>query len=419
MSIPQSDQQLLLSLAIDDQLSPEEQEMLDRWLREDPSGRRRLEELAATSQQVRQALAPLRQQRLPADFADRVVQAAVQQAEAEAGGAEHPLVRPARSANDRGLVRVGGRRQAMVAAMLALAASVLLVVWLSPGGDRRQRLAGNDPVEMPPAEPGAHEPGAPQWRVPAGGAEGQGLTDQRGRSGGEVPDVSPTDGVAEADDPAASDAAAGQRIAAMPEAATPPSSPRADAATGSESGGGASGAAAPSMRTPLAAVLVVAIDLTDQGRDSLALHQALRAADIRIEPAGVVSERAIGQLQRSSVIRAADDGPAGQLFYIEAPASQIDRLLTQMLADRQAFGSFGFGVATEPALLSEVGAWAEVEAGAGGAFARDLVAADGDPLSIDAGPALASVEHQTGLEAVLGISSVSDDFSSQLLLLVR
>ena len=56
MSLPEPERELLLSVSLDGELTPDEQVMLDRWLREDPSLARRRDELLATRDWLREGL---------------------------------------------------------------------------------------------------------------------------------------------------------------------------------------------------------------------------------------------------------------------------------------------------------------------------------------------------------------------------
>ncbi len=182
------------------------------------------------------------------------------------------------------------------------------------------------------------------------------------------------------------------------------------------------------QRLPLVAVLVVSVELTQEGRESLAMLQALREADIQLGPAGLVDEQVVAQLRQSQVIEPTDGAGSAKLYYIEAPAKQLDRFLLRLMAEKRSFASFGFSIADSPGLLASVADWREVDpttlrhADAQG-LARDLVSADGAPLAIDEGPAFIPMPREMGTAGLLtpagGEASSGEDINSQILLLIR
>ncbi len=171
MSFSEPEKELLLSASLDGALSPDEQAMLDQWFQEDPSALRQREELAEVRDQLRAALSPLRQAKLDQQFAQRVVEAAIQQAQRESLGADHPLVRLAAqpAAADRPSATAAWR---WAAAVVALAASLLLAVYLGQSQndapvDRLQELAQVDAAASPSADPAVD-------RLAAGGSAADG-----------------------------------------------------------------------------------------------------------------------------------------------------------------------------------------------------------------------------------------------------
>lgn len=436
MPLSESEKELLLSASLDGALSADEQAMLDQWFQEDPSALRQQEELLETRNQLRAALAPLRHSKLDAGFADRVVAAAIEQAQTEKLAATHPLVRLADQPGDVAS-RSSGRRDSVLiwrwgAAAAALAASWLLVVYLAgrPGGPGAvpQELAQNDGGEQPATRAtsdqlAADEPAGPEVeRVPAE------LRDRDGASSSVPPSALAVDPQTLDGAGRQAEAAGVDRTGVEPPVVAPPgtiaeAAPMVPAPVPTE----ATDDATP-QRVPLVAVLVVAVELTPQGRDSQAVIEALRAADIKLGPAALVEEKVVAQLRQSQVIAAAEGNRAAQLYYIEAPAKQLDRFLLRLMADKDSFASFGMSIADSPGLLASVADWQEFDPTAlrhadMSGLARDLVLADGAPLAIHQGPAFVPMPRELGTAGLLtpldGDTSSGEDVNAQILLLIR
>lgn len=427
MPLSESEKELLLSASLDGALSPEEQTLLDQWFQEDPSALRQYEELAEARARLRAALGPLRQAKLGEQFAQRVVDAAIQQAQAENLASSHPLVRLAdQAASTERAGSVPRWRWAAVA--VALAASLLLAIYLarSPQG---VPIGPQDLAQTETNDPLAPAPAIEQLAVDDRAANGNtapapdpAATDGQGRGGEPVdpalmagksgtPSTSPSTGLGR-EPMAAEPPAAAPLLADAPPAVT---APRNDAADGS------------AQRVPLLAVLVVSVELTPAGRESLALRQALREADIQLGPAGAVEEQVVAQLRESQVLEESDEADSAQLYYIEAPAKQLDRFLLRLMAEKDSFASFAFSIVDNPGLLASVDDWRQVDpttlrhADRQG-LARDLVFADGTPLGIDPGPAFIPMSREmdtAGLLVPSGDASSSEDVPSQILLLIR
>jgi hypothetical protein len=186
----------------------------------------------------------------------------------------------------------------------------------------------------------------------------------------------------------------------------------------------------------------VSVELTEKGRQSLALLSALRAADIRIGNNGIVSDQVVSDLRKSDVVKTPPINQPANLYFVEAPARQIDRFLMQVMADKESFASIGLGISDNPPLLASIGRWrpgdAEKDASdnpigqklasdaKSNSVARDLVSADGKPLSISRGTAVIPMDRSMGPDALMMAlpSAASNprtakDFSAQIILLVH
>lgn len=432
MSLPESEKELLLSASIDGVLSPEEQEVLDRWFREDPAAEKRRNELAALVTSVQDAYRPLRcggnlNKQLGRDFANGIVDRAIAEAMAANAPASHPLVQI-------GHDRQGGVQPVAAAtvpwsrfvAIAALAASILGGVFVATRGGKQNDVGG--PVAQ--ADRGQPAPALSSPERPA--LQPAEMIAAAPIQPAASADSEPETPIANSDLPSAGDIATATAPTRQPDAMSPaevatadqPTKPTADDAV------------------QLAAVMVVSVELTESGRQSLALLSALRAADIRIGNNGIVSEQVVNDLRQAAVVQTPPNNQTAKLYFVEAPARQIDRFLMQVMADKDSFASIGLGIADNPPLLASIGRWRPGDAEQDAkdnpigqrlasdakptSVARDLVSADGKPLGIGRGTAVIAMDRSLGSAAMLMTSPASastpgseKDFSSQLILLVH
>lgn len=401
MSLSESQQQLLLSASLDGDLSPEEQSLLERWLREDPAAVAQRDELVMIRQQLRAALRPARQNKLGESFAERIVAAAIEQAQRENLPATHPLVRLAHQSEVEQLEAGGGKRRTWrwAAGCVALAASVLLAIWMGrplPHGDAEvgPGLAKADP---------AVEPAEAQAAVASGLPSLDSVLETQERVAAIV-----GGGDSAAPEPLGS----GGTAAAEQVAAAEPLPSDSQLPVERELPGG---------MVTLSAVMVVSVEMTQQGRDSLALLEALRAADIRMGPAGAVNDQVVSHLRQSGIVQVSEGDGSAKLYFVEAPAKRLDRFLLRLMADKDSFASFGLTITENPPLLASVNNWQPIDPAAvrhadTAAIARDLVFADGTPLAIDVGTAFIPMSLLPNLAAE---DSGANNVESQILLLVR
>ncbi len=434
MSSPESERELLLNASLDGELNAEEQAKLEQWLRDDPVLAKRRESFAQQRTLLRQALTQGPGNKLDRDFADRVIHAAIAQAEAGGLDRSHPLIRLARSeksdtwAADTGAT--GRLRWRRVGAAMALAASLLVALFVARrslegprGSDGPHEIAQNEPAEKSAVD-----------RT----ASGESVAADNDPDLPLMPDAS----AVAANPSAASTEPMIDGASGTAEPAAEVNNPIAAASPGlsPEVRGPVVGRVKPAAANPLKAVMVVAIELTPEGKRSLALVEALRAEKIRIAEDGLLPAEVISNLTGADIIRLSQDGDGGKLYFVQASSLQLDRFVTRLMADQQSFATFSLGIATDAQVLASVNSLAveplatvaaggEVAAedgarpGTSGGFARDLVSATGQPLGIEQGRAFVPLDRGTGLSGLLAPiqpqSPQADDFRSQLLLLVR
>lgn len=438
MSSPESERELLLNASLDGELNAEEQAKLEQWLREDPGFAKRRESFSQQRTLLRQALAGDRGKKLDRGFADRVVHAAIAQAQAEGLDRSHPLIRLAKSGSSDTWAAdtVSARRwwrQAGTAA--ALAASLLVVVFVarrsSEGPQGSATILEIAQHEM--AETAAVDRIASSGSRGAGGDLDPPLIPDPSAVAANRSAVSP-----EPMSPEPRNEGASRTIDASARVSDPIAlSPRAPSPN---SGGAVPGRVKPAAANPLKAVMVVSIEVTPEGKASLALVEALRAEKIRIAADGMLPAEVINQLTSDGMIRLSQDGEGGKLYFVQASTLQLDRFVTRLLADQQSFASFSLGIATDAQVLASVNSLAieplapdavagesaaegEDRPDGSGAFARDLISPTGQPLRVEQGKAFAPLDRGTGLADLLTPlqpqSPPADDVRSQLLLLVR
>jgi len=436
MSLPESEKELLLSASLDDALSPEEQDKLDRWFREDPSAHKRRDELAALVSSVRTAYQPLtranpQRRRLGREFADSIVEQAIACAAAENLPASHPLIKLGKLGETHvtSPASAASLRWPRIAAAAVLAASLMLAVVIS----QQQAADPNVPADGAIAQVDPQrEPLSGVFTDRADGAVRIAATDPSSVSD---PAQSPAQSIASL--PLAADAAAVPADRMVPadvaaESIVPSRSLPTELAM---SGAAADRDKSPEATLPLTAVMVVSLELTEAGRSSLALLEALRNADIRLGSKGVVSEQVVSELRRTDVIQTLEGDSSAKLYFVEAPAKQIDQFLMRVMSDKDSFASIGLSIADNPPLLASIDRWrpsdaenrsdTAAEAATGGnaaSVARDLVFGDGQPLAIDRGAAIIPMDRDLGTAGLLmqpPSPQAGGNFTSQLLLLVR
>lgn len=138
MSLPREILDELLSRYMDGELSADEQARVEQILSNDPEAQNAFETLRSNSSLVRRVVSST--ERLPTEFAARVFQAAVTEAESSNLAPAHPLVLAAKDQAKGGL----GNRGAIYASLLALAASLLLAAFFLRGENGGEQVATNN-----------------------------------------------------------------------------------------------------------------------------------------------------------------------------------------------------------------------------------------------------------------------------------
>lgn len=447
MSLPREILDQLLSGYLDDALSADEHARVERLLETDPEVARELKELRGIRFALQDVAAADAKFRLPAGFADRVLDASVATARSEGLSDDHPLIRLAeqpsskrstvssRMSHDR---RESSWRGAAV--LVALAASIVFAVValrpdVNPVDQNNAGIAMTDPAAgvdpTPPDSIVAQANGSD--RDSDAIAKSPAPTD-------DTSDVTQAIVVVDSVPNRAVAAEAGESGRDQPEPAK--ASVDAIAANDTPSVGAANRGpvsvanAGPQMvsstsrqtepRTQLGAILVVDIEQTDQGRQADAVKAAMRAVGIGAASQKRVTEDVVGIV--GDVDPSAAD-PDAVIMYLQVSAKRLDRLVMTLVADEQNVQAVRFLLAedapilrvasslqpVDPTEIQHAGAWqlAGDSQQWVGAITDDLVGRP-DYLPID------STTAQAGAASMMSQpKSGGPDVMSQILLLIR
>lgn len=437
MSLPNTNRETLLSAALDGELSVQEQLEFDRALASDPSFAQEFEELQMLRLDLKATLNGLREQKPSADFASRIVAAAFEQSMSAPADA-HRLPSPAKSSpqpsDDGRWIRIG--------AACALAASLLIAIgflnrdrlsnlFAQPISNSLANLNGSplttepevapDEVEISPGIPAATDMLAADTTPANTSVNDEPIKVMGIKPLPDTESVLPDQGDVErmAPSPETIASAAASADGSVPDKSVPTLSPSSN-----------NDIAPQANRQPLSLVMVIAVELTEEGRRQMALQEALRAADIRIGQESIVGSQVVSHLRNTNVIRAAEEGEQAQLYFIEAPTKQIDRLVNRLMTSPKSIASVGLSLAMDPPLLAAVGDLREIdptkvrqEPGVG--FARDFRAVNGQSMAFDFSM-FAPMDQEMSVSDVLQMQAPSDntalsgdDSPSQLLLFVK
>ncbi len=431
MSASEIERQLLLSAALDGALDDAERTLFERELRSDPAFAQEWQELQLLRSELKRSLGYLRKQKPSADLAAKVVAAAfatdreTNAFSAVAGGSgvasndgrvgHKQLRRPVSQVppSSTSTLTASGRRAwtARIAGALALAASLMVMVsWLTnfdtaaPSSQQLVDSGASIGTEAEPLPSASEDPSALAMQE----------TDQavqeaapRVEAALQKDALPPIDQVAKSVEVASADEM-------KPSIAVVADNQKAAA----------------TERTPLKVLLVFSVQVTDKGREQLALQSALRLSGIRLGPDTVVSDQVVSQLRESNVVTTSDVPANGaKLFFIEGSAKKIDRLVTEMVNQPEMFGSVSMSLATDPPLLASMTSLpvadpTQVKSSVAESVALNMVSSDSRPITVAESYPFLPVDRSMVQMGVAGMSADQsqqnqDDFTSQLLLIVR
>ncbi len=436
MSASEIERQLLLSAALDGALDDAERTEFDRQLRTDPAFAQEWQDLQSLRSELKGSLGDLRQQKPSADLAARIVAAAFETSRGSksfsaavdysgaTGGNErlrHPQVTrsiPQVSSPSASTWAASGRRvwTARIAGALALAASLMIMVsWLT-------NFDSVSPAPQQLVDSGAAIGTASGQSLPTQSEELSKLVMQEPDSA--VHQAAPRTESVRPDEKLPPIDQVAKNIGTAPAVEMKSSSPeivdRPTEVAKSEV----------AERMPLQVLLVFSVQVTDKGREQLALQSALRSSGIRLGTDTVVSDQVVSQLRESNVVTTGDTPANGaKLFFIEGSAKKIDRLVTEMVNQPEMFGSVSMSLATDPPLLASVTSLpvadpTQVKSSVAESVAFSMVSSDSRPIAVAESYPFLPVDRSVVQMGVAGMSADpsqqnQDDFTSQLLLIVR
>lgn len=350
MSLPPDLLDQLLSGYLDDSLSRDERARVEALLADDPSVAAELDELRGLRASLQLLAQAESQVRLPDGFAERVVAAAIRQAEREGVDEDHPLLRIGASAAASDPRRAMGRPRHYAAGLLALAASIgIAVMALRP-----------EAIRGPKGNPGLAAVDVESETAPATAIEAAGPTlPQRADLATSRRAAEEVDRSAETNRPADSDPSnpspPPERIAATDGVAAAPADPKQIEAMRT---------APPSPETPspdtnaassgmqIGAILVLDVRLTERGRSERAIELAMAEAELDAESEKELSAELVGHLRRGPAADTSDREIT--LLYLQAGAKKLDRFYLNLLSDPQAVESVGMTLAVDAPILKIV-----------------------------------------------------------------
>ncbi len=447
MSASELDRQLLLSAALDGALDTSEQKHFEQLLQTDPALAQEWEELQSLRRDLKSSLSQLRRQQPAPDLAARIVATAfaADRSGATVGstGSRSSSVVPVSVVPSPATTPEPSRpwyRETRLVGALALAASLMLMVtWLTSSDSDTpdpnlptapQLLADANLNQDPAADPSVADPSAARIDQEPATATNNSLASRAERSPASD-SVTPVFDQ-EADQDSAMPPALAVRDSVPPQAGESSSAPGVMASDAIASADTASPDVASPDRAPLQVLLVFSVQVTEQGREQLALQNALRTSGIRLGTDTLVSDQVVGQLRQSQVITDGEaDADAAKLFYIEGSAKKIDRLISEMLNQPAMFASVSMSLATEPPLLASVSELpvndpTKVRSSIADGIAVNMVSSDRRPLGVSSSYPFLPVDRDMAQMGVGGINPAANaslqnaaDFTSQLLLIVR
>ncbi|WP_231615303.1 anti-sigma factor family protein [Novipirellula artificiosorum] len=366
MSVPKDLLETMLSAYMDDALSSDETTRVEQMLESEPEVARQLKEMQQIRASLRHVWDQDRSIRLPKHFAQAVIESTVSRGRAEGLADDHPVMRlaeqPSPIRSGTSVLQVRPAWWKMAASIVAVAASVTIAfVALRP-----------DPQTAPVAlaDPRARD-----------------LADSDLASVDGVPSNSPTvDAIApsqdrrvdvpEMENPVADDTPAPMIAVTDPSPSRSDTSLNADAANlladsipvnvaDSKQPATADSRLVLPGRQPepvmsVAAILILDVRQTMEGRDSRAVEKALEEGGISLASRKEIDEDVVRFAQKSAGTSASDASSA-TVLYLEAPAKKLDQFFLNLVADRQGIESVGLGMANDTPLMAMVESFQSVD----------------------------------------------------------
>lgn len=339
MSLPPALIDQLLTGYLDEVLSANELAHIETLLETEPS----IAEELAKLQELRSALKAVALAdsdiRLDTGFAERVIDEAVMRARSEGVPGEHPLLRIENKPVVNAPAASNSSTWRIAVAMVGLAASIALAVFLMRSEEERE--TGDSGPQIAQVKPETPVPGIPEDIKLQPDPDSAIASIQSGNPGvGRVTESTDVEKLIE--DGVQSPQIDGNSVAAMPDSGTKPNE-FSPTAVGTEP-------VQPAVN--LGAILVVNVELTDEGRERDVFNAAMKRAGLKASSQKKISEDVVGIIENPSLQK-----PQGAaVVYLQAPAKDLDRLYLGLIADRVGVKSVGMSLAMNAPVMRAINA---------------------------------------------------------------
>jgi anti-sigma factor RsiW len=355
MALPEELLDELLSAHLDDALSGDERARVEQMLSEDPTIEQRFESLRRQRQEFREAAFAV--PKLPEGFANKIVQAAIDQAQAEGLRTDHPLQLAAQKAlvSRTSADSFSGPR--LVAVLVGLAASALFVVGLlankysSDSRDSQIAIATiEQPIENRTVTDPSHSAIAVTDPIPASAKEREPLVPP-----GPETAIASSDVVSSNNDARSIDDSPIDLEAIEPELSQPMLAEASDAASPRvvNDGSPSNPVAEAAEPAPLSMVMVVEVKQTKNGRLIDAFNTALVNAQIEVSEERLVNMNLARMVDNGPSEKSSDSG-SSQVILLESPAKKLDLLVNRLFSEPENFSSVGFSLLSDAPLLRPI-----------------------------------------------------------------
>jgi hypothetical protein len=346
MSLPPALIDQLLTGYLDEVLSADELARVETLLKTEPA----IAEELAKLQELRSALKAVAVAdsdiRLDTGFAQRVIDEAVLRARSEGVSGEHPLLRTDNQSVVNSAAVSNSSTWRIAAVMVGLAASIAFAVFLMRSEEERE--TGDSSPRIAQAKPNAPVPAIPENIKLQPDPASAIAAIQSGNPG--VGRMTEATGVEKPiEDGVQSQKIDGNSIAAMPDSGTKPNELSPDVV------GAEPAITEPAITEPavtLGAILVVNVELTDEGREQDVFNATMKRAGLKASSQKKISEKTVGVIENSSLQK-----PQGAaVVYLQAPAKDLDRLYLGLIADRVGVKSVGMSLAMNAPVMRAINA---------------------------------------------------------------
>ncbi len=343
---------------MDDALSADERTRVEQMLREDASVASELEQL----KQIRQTLQQIRNQdrdvKLPANFAQSVIEATVARGRAEGLSDDHPVMRLSEQPSPM-VTRPRASMWRVVAPLAAIAASLALAFFATRPDPQGDPVAAVDPARDRMAELTTDPAVAARDATPGDAVSIDPTTlHETPRFAASQTDPTMDAPVASArrEAPAAIESVAearGSNDAEMKVAMGPAVSPPTSALKSVEP------SPPPADVVAIKAVLVLEVHRTMDGRNTHAVETAMEAAGIDSASRKSIDENVVRFAKQGSADEVAAN--SASVLYLEAPAKRLDQFILRLIADEQGIESVSMTIANDPPLVGMIQSLREVD----------------------------------------------------------